>query len=68
MHSAVPAIIGIKWAVKILNIPAQMPYTCSLIVLSVFGKFFVNSTTPHISLSHTVHYKKIWGMVLVKDM
>ena len=38
------------------------------IVLSVFVKFFVNSTNTHISLSHTVHDKEIWDMVFVKDM
>ena len=34
----------------------------SFIVLSVFGKFFVNFTDNHISLSHTVHNREVWAI------
>ena len=34
-------------------------YIFSFIVLSVFGKFFVNSTDIYVSLSHTVHNREI---------
>ena len=45
-----------------LSQSTQMAYTFSFVVLNVFGRFFVNSTNTHISLSHTVHDKEIWGV------
>ena len=44
-----------------LGLP-QMAYTFSFAMLNVFGKLFVNSTNTHISLSHTVHDREIWGI------
>ena len=40
-------------------------YLHSVVVFSVFGKLFVNFTdilATHISLSHTVHHREIWGI------
>ena len=58
-----------KWAWQPQNF--WMPWTplskflnppLSLLCLSVFGKFLMNFTDTHISLSHTVHNRQIWGI------
>ena len=42
-----------------LSQSTEIAYTFSIVLLNVFGKFFVNSTDTHISFSHTVHNRKI---------
>ena len=41
----------------------QSTQMAQFIVLNVFAKFFVISTNTHITLSHTVYDREIWGTV-----